>query len=241
MHMIKRIFNTLAASLLVGACCAAKADVSLVSGWNLVGNGSTSEINVASVFGDTSKYITIWKWNASASSWSFYTPSLSSTDLVTYAQAKGYGVLSTINSKEGFWVNAKVATTAATRTNSSGALLIQSDVSVGWNLLASADRKTPTQLNASLSSSLNANGKSITTAWAWDASSSSWRFYAPSLEAQGETVLVDYIANKKYLSFSAPLGSTDGFWMNIGSVTPTKTTSDPNNAMPVVAVVVVGI
>jgi hypothetical protein len=53
-------------------------------------------------------------------------------------------------------------------------------------------------------------------------------------------VLADYIANKKYLSFVAPLGSSDGFWMNVGSVTPTKATSDPNSAMPVVAVVIVG-
>jgi hypothetical protein len=113
-------------------------------------------------------------------------------------------------------------------------------VSAGWNLLASADGKTPSQLNASLSSSLGLNGKSITTLWTWDASTSSWRFYAPSLEAQGGTVLADYIANKKYLSFVSPLANTDGFWMNIGSVTPTKATSDPNKAMPVVAVVIVG-
>ena len=240
MRIIKKTLNTLTASLLAGVCFAAKADVSLVSGWNLVGNGSTSEINVASVFSDTSKYITIWKWNASSGSWAFYTPSLSSTDLAAYAQAKGYGVLTTINSKEGFWVNAKGAVTATTSTSNSAAVLLQSDVAVGWNLLASADGKTPSLLNASLSSSLNANGKSVTTLWAWDASTSTWRFYAPSLEAQGGSVLADYIANKKYLGFTSPLGSTDGFWMNIGVVTPTKTTSDPNNAMPVVAAVVIG-
>ena len=238
MHVIKNTASMLAASMLMFG--VAKADVSLVSGWNLVGNGSTSEINVASVFGDASKYTTVWKWNSSAGTWSFYTPSLSATDLAAYAQTKGYGVLSTINSKEGFWVNAKGAATASNSSNSAGAALLQSDVSVGWNLLASADGKTPTQLNASLSSSLSSNGKSITTVWAWDANTSSWRFYAPSLEAQGGTVLADYIANKKYLSFVAPLGSTDGFWMNVGSVTSTQAISDPNNAMPVVAVVVVG-
>lgn len=217
-----------------------KADVSLVSGWNLLGNGSTSAINVASVFGDASKYTTVWKWNASAGTWSFYTPSLSATDLATYAQSKGYSVLTTIHSKEGFWVNAKSATTAPISNDNSAAVLLQSDMTVGWNLLASSDGQTPSQLNLSLKSSLSSNGKSITTIWAWDASTSTWKFYAPSLEAQGGSVFADYIANKKYLSFTTPLSSTDGFWMNIGTVTPTKATSDPNNAMPVLAVVIVG-
>lgn len=83
----------------------AGADVSLVSGWNMVGNASTSPIIVSSTFNDSSKYTTVWKWNASSKNWMFYTPSLTDGG-AAYAGTKGYEFLTSINTSEGFWINA---------------------------------------------------------------------------------------------------------------------------------------
>jgi len=220
---------------------AAKADVALLSGWNLVGNGSANQVNVETTFNDANQFLTVWKWNAVAGNWSFYSPSLSSAELSTYAQKKGYEVLTTIQSKEGFWVNAKNPTRMKINSLGNVSPLMQSDLSMGWNLLATAEMKTPSQLNASLINDLDANGKSIVTTWAWDASTSNWRFYAPALERQGGTVLVNYIASKNYLTFTAPLNQADGFWMNIAPSTPKNSNTAPNHAMPVVAIIAAGI
>lgn len=201
---------------------AAHAQVSfnLSQGWNLLGNSSASVINVATTFGDTSKFTTVWTWNRTASKWAFYSPSMTSTELATYAQSKGYDVLSSIAPKEGFWVNAAAAA-AFTGPVANGVTLIEGDLQPSWNLVGSADKMTPSQLNQALNASLGVAGKSMTTAWAWDAQGSKWRFYSPTLEAAGGTALTDYITNKQYLPFSAALSESEGFWLNIGTITPT--------------------
>ena len=203
-------------SLTVGSGLPAGATLNLATGWNLLGNGSAATIDVASVFGDAAKITTVWKWNKTTSKWAFYAPSMSPSALTTYAQGKDYEVLTSLVPKDGFWVNATTAI-ALTAPVANGVTLIESDLQQGWNLVGSANNKTPSQLNQSLSSSLNAAGKTIVTAWAWDASKTKWAFYAPLLEAQGGTALADYITSKDYLPFSTVLSATDGFWLNIGA------------------------
>lgn len=219
----------------------ARAELTWQEGWNLVGNGSSHEIDVLRTFNNPDKFITVWKWDAVSSTWAFYSPSLSDNDLQTYANSKGYQLLSRIKSKEGFWVNAKMAGSAATPTENNGALLTQYDLLVGWNLLASSDAKTPSELTINLAPSLAANDKYISTIWAWDASKLNWRFHAPSLESQGPNALQNYIVNKNYLGFTSALESKDGFWMNVAPSTGTKSNTDPNSAMPVVAIISAGI
>lgn len=195
--------------------------LNLTTGWNLIGNSNATSIDVATIFVDASKITTVWKWNKAASKWAFYAPSMTLFALTTYAQGKGYDVLTSIAPKEGFWVNASAAV-ALTGSVANGVTLVESDMQPGWNLVGSADNKTPSQLNAGLSGSLNAAGKAIVTAWAWDATNTKWKFYAPALEAQGGTVLADYITNKGYLPFfNTALSASDGFWLNIGAVSPT--------------------
>jgi hypothetical protein len=61
----------------------------------------------------------------------------------------------------------------------------------------------------------------LTSLWAWDTDQLNWYFYAPSLDAQGGSVLSDYISAKKYRDFNtsnmtlggAVSGAT-GFWVN---------------------------
>jgi len=61
------------------------------------------------------------------------------------------------------------------------------------------------------------SGKTPVTLWAWEAASSNWYFYAPTLAAQGGTKLSEYVTGKGYLDFVATgrkLGSGGGFWVN---------------------------
>ncbi len=209
-------------SLLLPGLASAATTINLTAGWNLVGNGDSTAIDVAARLNDQAKITTVWKWNKVGNKWAFYAPSMAPDALVAYAQSKGYDVLASIAPKEGFWVN---AVTAATLTDPMAAppvlgapavTLAASDLNQGWNLMGSADNKNPSQLNTGLSSSLNAAGKSIVTVWAWDAPTSKWKFFAPALEAQGGTALASYITGKGYLAFSTAPSATDGFWMNIG-------------------------
>jgi len=222
-HALRNI-ALLSAALVFGHSAYAQVPFNLSQGWNLLGNSSSAAINVATTFGDKSKFTTVWSWNKAASKWAFYAPSLSSTDLASYAQGKGYDVLTNVAPKEGFWVN---AATSATLTGpvANGVMLAESDLIQGWNLVSSADKKSPSQLNQGLSASLSAAGKAITTAWAWNAQGAAWRFYAPSLEAAGGTALADYIASKQYVAFSAALSESEGFWLNIGAFAGTTNTS----------------
>ena len=224
------IFNALRCRLLYGAALlavalvlsgAAKAQVifNLTTGWNLLGNSSAAPIDVATTFGDSSKITTVWKWNKTASRWAFYSPRMTASDLATYSQAKGYGALTSIAPKEGFWVNSSTIVSINTST-ANAVTLIDSDLTLGWNLVASADEMTPAELTAGLQSYLGAAGKAVQSIWSWDVAAAKWRFYAPSLDAQGGTVLTDYIGSKGYLPFNGQISAAEGAWVNVGAVTP---------------------
>jgi hypothetical protein len=52
--------------------------------------------------------------------------------------------------------------------------------------------------------------------WAWDEVRSKWYFYAPGLEAQGGSVLANYIKAQNYEDFgnnAKTLGNGVGFWV----------------------------
>ncbi len=207
-----------------GGKAFAAAALNLTTGWHLLGNSGVAPIDVVTTFGDATRIVAVWKWNKSSRAWAFYAPSMSRAALTLYAQDKGYDVLSSIEPKEGYWVHALTAVSLAVPEQGL-ATLTEVDLQQGWNLVASGDNKTPAQLNQGLGGSLQAAGKAIMTAWAWDASNAMWMFYAPSLESQGGTVLSDYIAKKNYLPFNTPPSTTEGFWLNVG----TASTLDGNS------------
>ena len=191
--------------------------VNLLGGWNLMGNSWSQTVAVASAFGNTAVVTTVWKWDTPSGTWQFYTPSLASADLQTYAAGKGYGVLSVINPGEGYWVNAKVAGTVVVPTGITFALP-EGNILTGWNLVATGNNLSPPAFNRSLSAVPPSPGVvpiNLTTLWAWDNAQASWYFYAPSLDASNG--LTNYIASKGYLDFAAynkTLGNGVGFWVN---------------------------
>lgn len=185
---------------------------SLQSGWNLVGNGSSSAIDVSTVFADTETFTTVWKWVPAQGAWAFHAPSLAAqggTALSDYLNSKGYHSLTAISGGEGFWINAKKAATVTIPNGTSvHVAAVAQGLASGWNLVATGDTATPRQFGESVSGG-------ITTLWAWSAPAGAWYFYAPSLDLGGG--LAAYIQNKGYLDFSAEgksLGPGTGFWVN---------------------------
>ena len=195
--------------------------VSLLQGWNLIGNGYEVPIEVANTLSDPTKVVTVWKWAATQTKWAFYTPSLTSQGLSTYVSNKGYDLLSEISPGEGFWVNAKTAfdlnLPTGTPTNSYD---FQSEASKaltkGWSLIAIGDKKTPSEFNVALSATpptTSSAPPNVTTLWAWDAQATNWMFFAPSLVNSG--TLSSYINSKGYLGFGTKtLTPATGFWVN---------------------------
>ena len=75
--------------------------VNVVFGWNLLGNGTSLPISVASTFGNAANVLSVWKWDAATSSWAFYAPSYSDGG-AAYASAQGYEFLTSINPGDGY-------------------------------------------------------------------------------------------------------------------------------------------
>jgi hypothetical protein len=206
-----------------GSSATASTPINLFKGWNLIGNGYSTTVDVSNAFGDKSWVTTVWKWLADKAAWAFYAPSLTSTQLQTYAQSKGYEVLSTLNAGEGFWVNAVTDWTLT--PNVAGLNKVSSadfaasggkPLRQGWSLIATGDNPTPAAFNLTLSATPPAAGSTpsnVISLWAWDAPQASWQFFAPSLQANG--TLESYIQSKQYKSFgSNSLSPATGFWVN---------------------------
>jgi alpha-tubulin suppressor-like RCC1 family protein len=192
--------------------------LSVVPGWNLMGNPVNQSLAVSDQFGDASKVISVWKWDNAAGRWQFYAPGLEPSALQSFAASLGYAVLNDINAGDGFWVNAKaqadLGTLSGTAIN-----LRQSSLASGWNLVSTASAITPQDFNLSLSIAPPRAGQvpvNLTSLWAWDTAQTGWYFYAPSLEGQGASVLGDYNSSQGYKDFAASgktLGNGAGFWV----------------------------
>jgi alpha-tubulin suppressor-like RCC1 family protein len=192
--------------------------LSVVPGWNLLGNQVNQRIVVADKFGDAARIHSVWKWDSSAAKWQFYAPGMNAAELQSYAAGQGYTVLSDLQAGDGFWVNAKVQ---ADLGNLSGTAinLRQSSLAKGWNLVSTTSSISPQNFNLSLSTTPPTAGQvpvNLTSLWAWDATQLGWYFYAPSLEAQGGNALGAYSSSQGYKDFAASgktLGNGAGFWV----------------------------
>jgi hypothetical protein len=184
----------------------------------LLGNPVNQSIAVASKFGDSAKVSSVWKWDSTAAKWQFYSPSLSATELQSFAASQGYAVLSEIQPGDGFWVNAKTQADLGTLTGAA-INLRQSSLASGWNLVSTASAITPQDFNLSLSTTPPTAGQvplNMTSLWAWDSAQSQWYFYAPSVEAQGASVFSSYNNGQGYGDFATSgkkLGNATGFWV----------------------------
>ena len=77
----------------------------------------------------------------------------------------------------------------------------------GWNLVGNGSDAPMDAAQAF------ADATTFVTVWKWIAAKSAWAFHAPSLAAQGGTVLSDYVSLKGYQPLSTIAGG-EGFWVN---------------------------
>ena len=209
---------------------------SLVTGFNMLGNSLATPIDVVATFGNATtttpvrnQTLTVWKWvlQNGIGKWAFHATSLTAAENATYAANSGFAVLTTINPKEGYWVNAASpytltlpAAVATTFTNNDFAN--NPNWPRGFNLIAIGSAMTPTQFNNTVAQStpptagqMSANFVSL---WTWNAKQTRWYFYAPSLERDGGLAAVKAYADaQSFLDFSTnsrllELGM--GFWVN---------------------------
>jgi streptogramin lyase len=186
----------------------------LKAGWNLVGNSSQIEIPFTLT---NSNIISVWKWVSEKSRWAFSTPALSGQALVDYVSSKGYDSFSSLKSGEGAWINVKTDMTLYSASLPQLSSSYFQDLPTGWSLISTGDNPTPAAFNASLSKlppGVGSISNNLISLWAWDASSSRWLFYAPSLDANGS--LSAYAASKGYMTFgSKTLSPNMGVWVNM--------------------------
>jgi hypothetical protein len=204
----------------------------LDAGFNLGSNALNVTLNVAALFGNqdapvagvTSNIVSVWKWNAVAQRWAFYSPQLTASGNVSYAASHNYDALSTVNPGEGFWMNAINPVTLPVQ---SGSAFAWSNVNfaalpAGFNLIAAANSMTPSQFNVGVSATPPSPGavptNNFVSLWAWDAAAGKWYFYSPLLESSGGLPAVkSYADSHNYLHFQdagKTLGIGTGFWVN---------------------------
>jgi hypothetical protein len=218
-------------NITVGSSVGSGTTLTFVPGWNLVGNSVNSPLtlsNALPIAPSTTSVSTVWKWLAATSQWAFYSPTLADGG-VSYAQSKGYIPLTVINGGEGFWVNAKAPLTlqlpqgpSISSTAFADQPISSNNLSTGWSLIATGDNPTPKEFVNRIAvtpPSAGTASTSLTSLWAWDSTSTSWYFYAPSLDNAG--TLASYTSSKGYFNFSGfattpakTLDPTTGFWVN---------------------------
>lgn len=228
MRTIKRISTALAVlvCLSLGLALSARAamggTMSVAVGWNLLGNSTSSAMDVATAFGDANKVITVWQWLPAKGSWGFYSPADADSG-AAYASSKGFELLTTVPGGQGFWINAKSAFTVPLPTGSMlEAMAFQTGgaqaLANGWSLIACGGNMTASQFNQTMMMTPAPSGDkpvNVTTLWAWDTAQGVWHFYSPSLTAEGGTAQTDYLAAKGYLDFSSEvITPTMGVWVN---------------------------
>lgn len=103
--------------------------------------------------------------------------------------------------------NSTTTTVAGTTTTTQAPSSLSLDLAAGWNL---AGNGTDAALAVG---ALYSDTSLFVTVWKWVAAQSAWAFYAPSLAAQGGSVLADY-ANSKGYQVLTTVAPGEGYWVN---------------------------
>ncbi len=205
----------------------------LEQGFNLVGNSTTTALDVAATFGNvvdsmvagvSDKVEAVWRWNATTRKWQFYTPQFSAAGSAAYATSHNFEVLTTIPAGEGYWISASPFTlNVPTGTGFNYGLISFGTRPQFWNLLSIGSTLTVQQFNCNVGAPPSpgvpcpANFESL---WAWKAAApQKWYFYSPQLPDVAPPTLTNclYAANNGFLCFDTTgktLGAGTGFWVH---------------------------
>jgi hypothetical protein len=193
-------------------------EATVVVGWNLLGNSTDTNINMANLFNDKAKVVSVWKWIVASKQWAFYSPALSAQQLADYTSINKLAILDTVRAGEGFWVKALAEfNVILPKGNPVTTASIAGKLPSGWNLISVSDNLTPRSFNNALSGSPPPLGSvaslTLTSLWGWNPAMSMWYFYEPQLDNSGG--LANYAISHGYGDFGTrTLSPTAGFWVN---------------------------
>ena len=135
-----------------------------------------------------------WKWENGT--WSVYLPGETDGG-ASYASSKSFGLLSTLNPGEGFWVNSKsVVQLTIPGATATGALTFAS----GWNLVGLKNSQAVT-----VAEMMTANPQ-IISMWKWE--SGTWAVALPAENSPGT------YADSKGFGVLNTINPGEGFWVN---------------------------
>lgn len=88
-------------------------DLNLAKGWNLVALKSSSTLSVSKYLGDlnnkiadvTNSIASAWMWDTEKNTWRVHIPYMTTDDLDSYINQKGFLKLTSITGNNGFWIN----------------------------------------------------------------------------------------------------------------------------------------
>ncbi|MCF8086650.1 MAG: transglutaminase-like domain-containing protein [Desulfotignum sp.] len=184
--------NSMAFSTPVTFLSSETIELNVISGWNLLSAGIA--FNAAKKLSDDTRFASVWKWKDGG--WAVYLPGEDTQG--EYAAAKDFGVLSTINPGEGFWVNSLGSDTVSIEgVPVTGSLSLTS----GWNL---AGLKSDQVVD--VTTLIFGKEANIASVWKWK--DGGWAVYLPGEDTQG-----DYAAAKDFGVLST-ISPGEGFWVN---------------------------
>jgi len=167
-------------------------DLEIIQGWNLL--SSDIAFSVTDKLSDDSKFASVWKWESGG--WAVYLPGGGTQ---TYADSKGFSVLSTINPGEGFWVNSVGSETISIEgTPTTGSLTL----TPGWNLVG-----LKSDQGVAVTTLISGNEANIASLWKWE--SGAWAVYLPG-ESDGGAA---YAVSKGFTVLTS-IEPGEGFWVN---------------------------
>jgi len=167
-------------------------ELNINDSWNLL--SSLIQLDVAQSL-DNAIYESIWKWMGN--NWAVYLPGKEDKGK-SYAEQKGFNLLSQIGPGDGFWIKSKEAG-KLTITGGYGPTKIQ--VKTGWNLLG---LKKP--FSYPVGDLIADNASKVESLWKWEGNA--WAVYLPNEKDYGES----YASQKKF-GFVKTISPGEGFWV----------------------------
>lgn len=196
--MKRKVILSLAASLLLStAVIAEDQNLSLASGWGLVGS-NLDNVQVSSI--NNSNVGTIWAWDSSSKKWKAHSSDGSvASQIDTLVNSGTFSPFTTLNKGDGFWVNAKSNTTlklSGNVSNQTSKLL-----NGGWNLITFSGTSAK-----SIKEVFKNNGQ-IKTVWTY--ANGAWKGWSPSSPING--LVATIVGSNNIITEIVP---NVGYWIN---------------------------
>ncbi len=188
-HIVEHEDNEMMRPYIVGA----NQTLAIKPGWNLV---SSFIAKTADLFGDDSKYASVWKWTNNK--WQVSLPGEANAG--AFAKSKGFGQLNSIKPGEGLWVNSMV--TSSLLVTGSEVSSTPLSIGKGWKLMG-----PPQNAPLTVAAIMNAApvGTTIQSIWKWV--NNNWEVYLPA-----EAVPGTYATAMGFGQLSV-VNPGEGFWV----------------------------